>query len=51
MTALRLSRGDRPSPGLMPTIGDVGEHRQEAPPMTGEGMAATMAAALGSRPG
>ena len=50
MTALRLSRRSTFARVWMPTTATLANIASEAPPMTGCGMAATMAAALGSRP-
>ena len=50
MTALRLSRRSTFDRVWMPTTATLANIAREAPPMTGEGMAATIAAALGSRP-
>ena len=50
MTALRLSRRSTFARVWMPTTATLANIASEAPPMTGEGMAATMAAAFGNRP-
>ena len=50
MTALRLSRRSTLDRVWMPTTATLANIARDAPPMTGCGIAATMAPALGSRP-